>query len=81
MWVVTIGPFRGKRARTAIILALAALLILLTALGWQVLDVVMSPVPLTYPAAGPGDNAPLPNVETVFGRILTHLRNWYNDGF
>ncbi|MBT9155486.1 MAG: hypothetical protein DDT37_00453 [Firmicutes bacterium] len=70
MWVVTVGPFRGKRARTAKILGLAVLLILLVALFWQMLDVMLSPPQHTEPLA-----------ETVFQRILIHLRNWYTDGF
>jgi len=81
VWVVTVGPFRGKRARTAKILGMAALLILLTALLWQALDVVLAPTPPPHPVVGTGAGAEEPLVETVFQRILTHLRNWYTDGF
>jgi len=81
MWVVTVGPFRGKRARTAKILGLAVLVVLLTALIWQVLDVMLSPTQIPHPVVGTGEVEGEPAAETVFQRILTHLRNWYEDGF
>ena len=43
MWVLTVGPFRGKRMRTARLVGLIALLALLAALAWQVLDAIMEP--------------------------------------
>jgi hypothetical protein len=60
---------------------MAALLILLTALLWQALDVVLAPPPPPHPVVGTGEGGEEPAVETVFQRILTHLRNWYTEGF
>lgn len=81
MWVLTIGPFRGKRMRTAKIVGLVALLALLAALAWQVLDAVLAPAQPDQPTSGTTVDQENTASQTVFQRIITHLRIWYKDGF
>lgn len=81
MWVLTIGPFRGKRMRTAKIIGLVALLALLAALAWQVLDAILTPPQPDQPTSGATVTQQSNASQTVFQRIITHLRRWYRDGF
>lgn len=82
MWVLTVGPLRGKRMRTARIVGLVALLALLAAVAWQVLDAIAEPpAPVEEPASGAAVTQMQTKQQTFFQRILTHLRTWYKDGF
>lgn len=81
MWVLTVGPFRGKRMRTVRLVGLIALLALLAALAWQVLDAILQPAPVPeQPTSGTVASEQTTHL-SIFQRILTHLRNWYKDGF
>ncbi|KAF0195550.1 MAG: hypothetical protein FD169_1363 [Bacillota bacterium] len=82
MWVLTVGPFRGKRMRTARLVGLIALLALLAALAWQVLDAILEPPQVPeQPTSGTTIIGEQATHQSIFQRIITHLRNWYKDGF
>jgi len=82
MWMVTVGPFRGKRMRTARMVGLIVLLALLAALAWQILDAILEP-PLVpdQPTSGTTYANEHTTQQSIFQRIITHLRDWYKDGF
>lgn len=81
MWVLTVGPFRGKRMRTARLVGLIVLLALLATLAWQVLDAILQP-PLVPEQPTSGTVASQQTTQqSFFQRIIAHLRTWYKDGF
>jgi hypothetical protein len=68
--------------RTARLVGLIALLALLAALTWQVLDAIMEPPQVPeQPTIGTTTALEQTTQQSIFQRILTHLRNWYKDGF
>jgi len=82
MWVITVGPFRGKRMQGVKIFGAIVLVIVLAMLLWHFF-------------AGPAESEPdgkqrasdvalaiaQERQEAFFVRILAHLRSWYNEGF
>ena len=80
MWVVALGPFRGRRARTLRIVGLVIIIALLLALAWQVLDAILGQ-PLEVEPSTAATYNQRQTSESVFSRIIAHLRNWYREGF
>lgn len=82
MWVLNIGPFRGKRMRTARLIGMIVLVILLATLAWQVLSAILEPPPGNeQPTSGTVITQQHSTGQNMFQRVLTHLRSWYRDGF
>jgi hypothetical protein len=60
--------------------ALVIALVLLLAVAWQVLDAILQP-PAVEPQSSPTMRQERELANTVFHRVIDHLKKWYKDGF
>ncbi len=83
MWVITLGPFRGKRMQCIKIMGLVIVVALLALLVWQFIDGYFAePEPEGKQRALDASASTEQGIqETFLARVLAHLRNWYNEGF
>ncbi|MBS3872852.1 MAG: hypothetical protein KGZ92_08610 [Firmicutes bacterium] len=82
MWVVTLGPFRGKRMQGVKLVAMVIAVLLLALLIWQIAGLLTAPEPVLEQRALDAALAAEGLPEAGFlGRLLAHLRLWYREGF
>lgn len=82
MWVVTLGPFRGKRMQGVKIVALVIAVVLLALLLWQIIGNFAEPRPVQEQRALDAALVVEQGADSGFlGRLLAHLRLWYREGF